>query len=289
MTSDPGGDSSSPGPVDRHTAAEGSTASAEVQATKKKALPVWQETLLLVTTAIILALVIKTFFLQAFYIPSVSMRETLEVDDRILVEKVSGWFGEVERGDVVVFDDPAHWLGVDAGQEPDNVITKTLSAVGLYPTGGHLVKRVIGVGGDTVACVRGKVEVNGAALDESEYVTLPIQPCEGNFEAEVPNDRIWVMGDNREQSEDSRAHLGEPGGGFIPVDDVVGKVFVTLWPVSRWQLFPRPQTFDDPAIDQSAAVLESAVPAGLALAVAVAVVAPLPCYRRFRKHRSDPR
>lgn len=284
MTSDPGGDPSPPGPVIRHTAADGSTGSTEGPAAKTKALPVWQETLLLVSMAIILALVIKTFFLQAFYIPSVSMRETLEVDDRILVEKVSGWFGgEVGRGDVVVFDDPAHWLGVDAGQEPDNPVTKTLSAIGLYPTGGHLVKRVIGVGGDTVACSRGKVEVNGVALDESDYVTVPVVACEGTFEVVVPDNRIWVMGDNREQSEDSRAHLGEPGGGFIPVDDVVGKVFVTVWPVSRWQLFPEPSTFDNPAIDQAAAVAFSTVPVGLAL------VAPLSLYRRYRKQRSGTR
>ncbi|MBA2444761.1 MAG: signal peptidase I, partial [Nocardioidaceae bacterium] len=215
MTSDPGGDSSPPRSDPRHTTPQGSSEVAAAKS-KKKALPVWQETLLLVATAIVLALIIKTFFLQAFYIPSVSMRETLEVNDRILVEKVSGWFGEVERGDVVVFDDPAHWLGVDAGGEPDNAVTKTLSAVGLYPTGGHLVKRVIGVGGDTIACSKGKIEVNGSPLDESDYVTVPIQSCQASFTVEVPPNRLWVMGDNREQSEDSRAHLGEPGGGFIP-------------------------------------------------------------------------
>ena len=80
------------------------------------------------------------------------MRDTLKVDDRILVQKVSYWFGDVQRGDIVVFDDPADWLGEEEGQEPSNVITKAMSAIGLYPTGGHLVKRVIGIGGDHVAC-----------------------------------------------------------------------------------------------------------------------------------------
>jgi len=244
---------------------------------------VWQETLLLVTTAIVMALIIKTFFLQAFYIPSVSMRETLELDDRILVEKVSGWFGEVERGDVVVFDDSAQWLGANQGRQPDNVITKTLAAIGLYPSGGHLVKRVIGVGGDQVACVKGNVEVNGTPLSESEYVTLATQACDASFSVEVPEDRLWVMGDNRQQSEDSRAHLGEPGGGFIPVDDVVGEVFLTIWPMSRWQLFPDPEAFDNPALNQAASAVVNPVPIGLAL------VAPLPLYWRLRRRLREPK
>ncbi|MBA3265110.1 MAG: signal peptidase I [Nocardioidaceae bacterium] len=275
MTSDPGGDLSTPRPAPGDSPA--------VKA-KKRGLPLWQETLLLVTTAIILALIIKTFFLQAFYIPSVSMRETLEVNDRILVEKVSGWFGEVERGDVVVFDDPANWLGVDVAPEPDNPITKTLSAIGLLPTGGHLVKRVMGVEGDRVACVRGTLEVNGAPLEESDYVTLPSQSCQAAFSVEVPDDRLWVMGDNRDQSEDSRAHLGDPGGGFIPVDDVVGKVFVTIWPISHWQLFPRPQTFDAiAAVGRAAGLVVSTAPIGLALA------SPLPLSRLLGRWKAGPR
>jgi signal peptidase I len=249
----------------------------------KKALPVWQETLLLVGTAIILALIIKTFFVQAFYIPSGSMKDTLKVDDRILVEKPSYWFGDIERGDIVVFDDPANWLGEEDGEVPTNPVTKTLSAIGLYPTGGHLVKRVIGVGGDNVACVHGKVEVNGVALDEADYVTIPNQACTGDWNVDVREDHLWVMGDNREHSADSRAHINQPGGGFIPVDDVVGKVFVVIWPLDRWQFIHRPATFANAALDQAADLVPGGAPVGLALLASPAV------YRRWSTRRRTDR
>ena len=246
---------------------------------RKAPLPAWQESLLLVGTAVLLALIIKTFFLQAFYIPSGSMRDTLKVDDRILVEKWSYWMGDVDRGDIVVFDDPANWLGEEDGRVPGNPVTKTLSMVGLYPTGGHLVKRVIGVGGDSVDCSDGRVEVNGTALDEADYVTLPVQACTGSWSVVVPADHIWVMGDNREESADSRVHLGDPGGGFIPVDDVVGKVFVVVWPLDRWGLVHRPATFDDPALQAVAGLVPGPAPVGLAL-IAVPTL-----YRRLHRER----
>ena len=115
------------------------------------------------------------------------MRDTLRVNDRILVEKWSYWFGDIQRGDIVVFDDPANWLGEEDAKASSNVITKVLSTVGLYPTGGHLVKRVIGVGGDEVACVDGKVEVNGVNLHEEDYVTLSDQACDGDLDVTVPD------------------------------------------------------------------------------------------------------
>jgi signal peptidase I len=249
---------------------------------QKKSLPVWQETLLLLGTALILALVIKTFFIQAFYIPSGSMRETLQVNDRILVQKVSYWFGDVERGDIVVFDDRAGWLGREGGDTSDNLVVRGLAKVGLYPTGGHLVKRVIGVGGDNVRCADGKVFVNGTALDEDSYVTLPKQACDRPFEIEVPEDRLWVMGDNRNHSADSRMHQEEPGKGTIPVDDVVGKVFVVVWPISHWDVIGRPDTFD--SVNDASGLATTLVPAGLALMVGY------PLYRRRRKEsRADDR
>jgi signal peptidase I len=250
---------------------------AEVE--KKKSLPVWQETLLLLGTALILALIIKTFFVQAFYIPSGSMRETLEVNDRILVQKVSYWFGDVQRGDIVVFDDRANWLGREGAEAGGNVLTRGLAKIGLYPTGGHLVKRVIGVGGDTVECRDGDVLVNGTALDEDSYVTLPRQACAGSWHVEVPEDRLWVMGDNRNQSADSRVHIGDPGGGAIPVDDVVGKVFVVVWPIGRWDVIGRPDIFD--SLDQAAGLATPLAPAGLALMIGY------PLYRRRKESRAD--
>jgi signal peptidase I len=243
----------------------------------KKPLPVWQETLLLIGTAVILALIIKTFFVQAFYIPSGSMRDTLRIDDRILVQKWSYWFGDVQRGDVVVFDDPADWLGQEDGREPSNVVTKTMAAIGLYPTGGHLVKRVIGVGGDHVACRNGSVVVNGATLDEQEYVTLPEEACGGKWAVDVPPDHIWVMGDNREHSADSRVHIADPGGGFIPEKDIVGKVFVVVWPIDHWKFIQRPATFDNVPADQAAGLILNTAPPGLAL------VAVPPLIRRLRR------
>lgn len=251
------------------------------KAADKPPLPAVVETVLLMATALVVALVIKTFFVQAFYIPSVSMRETLQVDDRILVEKISYWFGDVNRGDVVVFEDPADWLQEEDGHTPDNPLTKTLAAVGLYPTGGHLVKRVIGVGGDRVACRRDRVVVDGQVLRESSYVTLPATACTGSWAYDVPADHLWVMGDNRDHSADSRIHVGDPGGGFIPVQDVVGKVFVVAWPPSRWQAVHRPATFDQVSgAGPAASAALAALPAGLTLATC------LPLVRHRRRRRS---
>jgi signal peptidase I len=249
----------------------------------KKPLPMWQESILLLGTAVILALLIKTFFVQAFYIPpSGSMRDSLEDNDRILVQKVSYWFASPQRGDIVVFDDPANWLGEEDGQVPSNVISKSLSFLGLYPSGGHLVKRVIGVGGDSVACSHGSILVNGVTLRERSYVTLARQACDGRWSVVVPADHLWVLGDNREHSADSRAHIGDPGGGFVPVDDVVGKAFVVVWPLHRWQFLHRPSTFDNPQLDQAASIVAVTAPTGL---IALAV----PALVRRRKNRTTHR
>ncbi|MGO4254978.1 signal peptidase I [Marmoricola sp. RAF53] len=207
-------------------------------ATKKPGLPVWQESLLLLVIAVVLAVVVKSFFLQAFYIPSASMEPQLVKNDRILVEKVSFWgSGTPHRGDVVVFADPGDWLGGE-GQATANPLARGLQVVGLYPAGGHLVKRVIGVGGDRVRCcdADGRITVNGKALDESSYLPEGTEPSEKTFDVRVPAGHLWVMGDNRGNSADSRAHLDQPGGGFVPVDLVVGKVWALVWPWKRAQL-----------------------------------------------------
>jgi signal peptidase I len=176
-------------------------------------------------------------------VPSESMEPMLVTQDRILVQKVSYWAGDVKRGDVVVFEDPGGWLGPGPELNP---VQKVFSTIGLYPAGGHLVKRVIGVGGDRVQCCdkQGRVSVNGVPLDESEYLMKGAQPSAKEFDVRVPEDRLWVMGDNRANSEDSRYHQDLRGNGTIPVLNVVGKVFAIVWPLSRFTFVQRPATFE---------------------------------------------
>jgi signal peptidase I len=210
-------------------------------------MPFWQELALLLSVALVLAIAIKALFLQAFYIPSGSMNDTLVFNDRILVQKVSYWgSASPQRGDIVVFADPGGWLDDAAAPQPRNVVAQALEVFGLFPTGGHLVKRVIGVGGDTVACCdrRGRVTVNGTPLQEQGYLAAGEQPSALTFEQEVPEGHLWVMGDNRSQSADSRVHLGDPGGGFVPEENVVGKVFSVVWPLSHLKYLGRPDTFE---------------------------------------------
>ena len=202
--------------------------------TEKRQLPVWQESILLVVTAMVMAVVVKAFFLQAFYIPSESMEPTMLVDDKILVEKVSYWGGEADRGDIVVFDDPGGWLNAAESRKATNPVQRALEVVGLFPTGGHLIKRVVGVGGDAVKCCddSGHITVNGTALDEP-YLLDASANANQAFDVVVPKDHLWVMGDNRGNSADSRVHMGDPGGGFIDEKAVVGKAWLRVWPLSR--------------------------------------------------------
>jgi signal peptidase I len=230
---------------------------------RTKQLPLWLETILLLGLAIALAIVMKAFFIQAFYIPSQSMEPGLNVNDKILVEKMSYWGGGTpQRGDVVVFQDPGGWLSAEADAGPTNPIGKAMSKIGLYPAGGNLVKRVIGVAGDTVHCCdsKGRIEVNGHPLDESSYLNRDpndtcngpqVDGCHGGWTAgPVPPGRLFVMGDNRGDSADSSYHLCHPaasgcgsGNPFVPVSDVVGKVVALLWPAGRFHVVHRPADF----------------------------------------------
>lgn len=213
---------------------------------EKRQLPLWQESILLVATALVLALIVKTFFFQAFYIPSASMVPTMVKDDKLLVQKWSYWSGGPERGDIVVFRDPGNWLTPTETLESTNVVQKALETVGLFPSGGHLIKRVVGVSGDTVACCddQGHTTVNGAAIDEP-YLADQAANADETFEVEVPKGYLWVQGDNRGNSADSRFHMGEPGGGFIAEDSVVGKAWLRVWPLNRFGLIPGTEAFDE--------------------------------------------
>ncbi|QNN54480.1 signal peptidase I [Nocardioides mesophilus] len=218
---------------------------------RKRRVPVWLETILLLVLALAVSAVVKTFFVQMFFVPSGSMRPLFVDDDRILVEKWSYWGDDgVERGDVVVFADPGgKWLG-PLGNVALNPLQEVFSKIGLYPTGGHLVKRVIGIGGDRVVCcdAKGRVTVNGIPLEEKDYILAGHPPSDRPFDVKVPEGRLWVMGDNRSNSEDSRFHQDLPGGGTIPESSVVGKVWAIVWPFDRFTFIGKPDTFSNPAL-----------------------------------------
>jgi signal peptidase I len=232
---------------------------------ERRSIPLWAETVVLLVIALLLAIFIKQFFVQAFYIPSGSMEPGLVPNDRILVEKWSYWMGSPRRGDIIVFSDPNDWLQGEDAQQSTNFVTSALGAIGLYPLGGHLVKRVIGVAGDHVDCDPkvdgGRVRINGYAVDETSYlphsvvngltgstsssINMPsTTPCDTAFSAIVPAGDLWVMGDNRGDSSDSRFHMKDADGPFVPVKDVVGKVFAVIWPVGHMKLIHRPSVFD---------------------------------------------
>ncbi len=252
----------------------------------KKPRSFWKELPILIGIALVLALLIKTFLVQAFSIPSDSMQNTLQQGDRVLVDKLTPWFGsEPERGEVVVFHDPDNWLAGEPTTDP-NALQTFLSWIGLMPSAEEkdLIKRVVGVGGDTVECKgTGPLTVNGKALNESSYVYPGNTPCSvddqgGQFTVKVPEGFIWVMGDHRQNSRDSRYNQSDANNGMVPVDKVVGRAIVKAWPINRWGTLPVPDTFDQSGLnDQAAAAATS--PGAVALVGAV----PLVLVRRRRK------
>lgn len=170
---------------------------------------------ILLICALVGAFGTKAFVAQIFSIPSGSMQTTVSPGERVIAEKLSYRFGSIEHGDVIVFD------GNGLFREP-------------IPGATMFVKRVIGKGGDHVVCcdTRGSLTVNGAALNEGEYLYPGDVPSKMKFDVVVPEGKLWVMGDHRSDSADSRAYLGTPGGGFIPEDRVVGRAMAVIWPLS---------------------------------------------------------
>lgn len=211
-----------------------------------------KEVFIILVSALVLSWIIKSFFVQAFFIPSGSMEDTLVKGDRILVSKMVPGVFDVHRGDVVVFKDPGTWLQGMATPDRTPVqqaVTDGLTFIGLLPqdAGEHLVKRVIGVGGDHVRCcdAEGRITVNDEPIDEP-YLKPGSVPSVIEFDQIVPDDFLWVMGDNRAHSSDSRYNGGSPGGGFVPLDNVVGTAFVKVWPLSSVGWLRNPgETFQD--------------------------------------------
>jgi signal peptidase I len=261
----------------------------------------WRELPFLVIIALVLALLIKTFLVQAFYIPSASMEDTLQGGpeyhggptaghpyDRVLVNKLVYDFRDPHRGEIIVFKKPPGWPNESTYTTPSNPVLHFFhdvgSAIGVVPSGGSdFIKRVIGVAGDHVVCCNAahQVTVNGRALDEP-YIDLttadPSQHATAYtpFDRTVPNGELFVMGDHRDDSSDSREH------GYVPVSDVIGRAFVVIWPVADWKTLPVPATFKQAGLTATSA---PAFPYA-AGAVAVTPIAVIRGRRRRRRRRA---
>jgi len=200
---------------------------------------------IIVVSALIISIVIKTFFLHFFFIPSGSMENTLQVGDRIAVNKFGALFSEIKRGEVVVFSDPDKWLGEAPMNESSSITNKLKSGlitVGVLPDPAkqYLIKRVIGVGGDNVTCCdsSGKVQVNGVSITEP-YIYPGDKPSEMKFNVDIPKGFIWVMGDHRGASADSRFHPESANNGMIPLSKVVGRATFIVWPLTNAAFIPK--------------------------------------------------
>ena len=206
----------------------------------------WWDIPVTIAVALGVVLLITTFLVKPFSIPSGSMENTLEVGDRLLVNRAVFKVRDVERGDVVVFDGSGSFVPPQVAPDRDS-ITGALVWVGqsfglVAPDSTDFIKRVIGTGGDRVTCcdAQGQLTVNGAPLVE-DYLFPGDAPSLQPFDVEVPDGMLWVMGDHRSASADSRSHMGDPGGGFVPESSVVGRAMTVVWPISRIQNVPLPE------------------------------------------------
>ena len=266
----------------------------------RKTRSFWRELPLLIVVALVIALVIKTFVVQAFFIPSSSMENTLDIGDKVLVNKLVYHFRPIHPGDVIVFDGDGSWepepAAGKASSDPlvrlydatlDPLFHSILGLFGTAPGQTDFIKRVIGVPGDHVACCNadGDVTVNGVALREQSYLYPGNPPSMQRFSIMVPPGRLWVMGDHRDVSWDSRGHMQDPGDGTIPENMVIGRAFTIVWPPSRWRILQIPSTFNQPGITAAQGAAPPGVTAApgtpyLPLAAGFVVAVPLTWLRR---------
>jgi signal peptidase I len=201
----------------------------------KKRPSLARELATVVGMALILSILVRTFLVQAFYVPSASMEDTLQENDRIIVSKISTRFTGIDRSNVIVFHDPGGWLGEGFPNPYDTPVGRVLQAVGIVPSnsGNDLVKRVIGVANDKIECcdAQGQVTVNGVAIADS-YIKDGVASDQVTFSVLVPEGYVFVMVDNRGNSEDSRFHL-DKNNGMVPVEEIIGRVSMRIWPISR--------------------------------------------------------
>jgi signal peptidase I len=263
----------------------------------------WKELPFLVLIALVLALLIKTFLVQAFYIPSASMENTLQGGpnqnsqttdhkkhpyDRVLVNKLIYRIRDIHRGEIIVFKGPPSWQEQPEfiSHAPSNPIGRFFhdigSAIGVAaPSSKDFIKRVIGVGGDTVRCTDGQLFVNDVKLVEPYLYPGSHQCNDGNFTGPVtvPKGRLWVMGDNRGGSADSRAHINDHDG-TIPASDVIGRAFVVVWPPSDWKTLPVPGTFHQKGLAAALAMTSDPLVMGFVGAVPLTLLRRRVAYRR---------
>lgn len=248
---------------------------AETERSSRSFLRFVRDLLVIVLVAVLISFLLKTFLIRSFFIPSTSMERTLEVNDRVIVNQLVPDVVGVNRGDVVVFRDPGGWLNASPAPEL-TPLQHALQYIGLAPdtSNNYLIKRVIGLPGDRVTCcdANGRMQVNGEPLDEP-YIVVPDADSPASaidFDVTVPAGSLWVLGDNRYASKDSRYNQDQPGRGFVALDEVVGRAFVLNWPLDRLTILgnypevfagvPEPGKTDaagsDPAAPAAAAAAE---------------------------------
>jgi signal peptidase I len=264
MSSDPGADFDAQADAETGARQASDDADRPRQPKHRRKRSFWRELFVIVVAALALTILLKAFVVQVFSIPSGSMETTLMPGDRILVSKIVYRFRPIDRGDIVVFSGAGSWD--PTVPPPGNPLVRiwddAVNLVGIAGPQTDYVKRVIGVPGDRVVCCNsaGQVTVNGVPLSESSYIYPGAAPSLPRFHVTVPPGRLWVMGDNRGDSADSRYRMDDPGMGTIPESAVVGRAFLVIWPLSRFNDLPIPDTFKQPALS-AAAALATAPPA----------------------------